>query len=409
MAWKLISKRSGIEILKNLSDSDGWRLLGDDNEANEKVTPVTGAKITTVFSAINVISQDNAILPIQVKKDSNKGKKTVKNSHVYKLLNRRANPYMNAYHFRYVMNFLCESRGNSYAWIERDEMFNPIALWPINPSEVQRMKDPTSNTWVYIIRGVAFPDYDIFHLFTFTTDGYNGTSKITHNAQLIGLKIKTHRYKARSIGNQIPGYISSDGGNTTQISTIADDWKKRIEKGDTPFLLGADFKQLMFNPQQADIVLSDKWTDTMTLSIWRMQPVMVSIHEDSNYSNAEQQNIIHAKYTLSASITAWEQEINEKLFTERNKLSENPEYVKFNINGLLKGDTTTQMEVIRTMTTLGLWNAKRVMDLMDEPYPEEGGDDYYIQGAMVKKGSEESSQQANQRMRKVETKPGKLK
>lgn len=125
----------------------------------------------------------------------------------------------------------------------------------------------------------------------------------------------------------------------------------------------------------------------MTLGIYRMQPVMVSVHEDSNYSNAEQQNIIHAKYTLSAPIAAWEQEANTKLFSERNKTASAPFYTKININGLLRGDTTAQMEMIRTMVTLGIFNQNDVLGLMDMPKVDDG-DDYYIQGAMIKKGAE---------------------
>lgn len=376
---------------------------GGHNDAGENVSVTTGEKITTVFNSINVISQDMACLPFQVRQNTKENGKVNHSDHpITRLINHRPNPYMNAYQFKYAMTFMGESRGNGYAWIERDGNGTPTALYPMSPDEVKTMKDPETGAWFYKIRGVVFPSYNIFHYRTFTTDGFNGISKIVWNAQNIGLKMKTHKYKSHIIGKTPAGYLSAKALNSTQAGTVAEGWTQQIEGGKTPFLYGdVDYKHLMFSPEQTDIIASEKWTDTMTLGIYRMQPVMVSVHEDSNYSNAEQQNIIHAKYTLSAPIAAWEQEANTKLFSERNKTASAPFYTKININGLLRGDTTAQMEMIRTMVTLGIFNQNDVLGLMDMPKVDDG-DDYYIQGAMIKKGTQPLPPTSRDRMNELD-------
>lgn len=389
-AYSLVfgSRERAFGVLSQINDAIGNPLFynGGYNDAKEVVTPSTGEKIATVFNCINVIAQDVSRLPFRVRQFTEEGKIDHPDHAITRLINNQPNPYMSAYQFRYCMTFLGESRGNSYAWIERDGNNQPIALYPIDPDQVFTIKDPNLGMWFYQINGVIFNQSDIFHYKTMSLDGFNGISKIQWNAQLIGLKMKTHKYKSHIIGKSPAGYLSAKVSGKQAVD-IAKGWTQKIETGEVPFLYGdVEYKHLMLSPEQTDIINSEKWTDTMTFGMWRIQPVMVSVHEDSNYSNAEQQNIIHAKYTLAAPIVAWEQEADRKLFSERNKTSKYPLYTKINIEGLLRGDTSAQIEMIRTMVTLGIWNQNDVLRLYDQRTVD-GGDEYFIQGAMVKKSA----------------------
>lgn len=377
-----------------LKTQAGFPYIYGSNDAGEPVSSLNGERITTIFNAINVIAQDIATADIQISRKSQKGVEVLYNDPLERLLDQQPNPYMNAYQFKYVMTFLGESRGESYAWIERDGNYQPIALWPINPNYAEPMKDEFGNRWIQI-NGVTFPYRDIFCYYTFTLDGFTGESKIVHNAQLIGLKMKTHRYKVNTIGTQVNGFLKGDV-NETQATQIAKGWKDKTAKGETPFLFGKDidYKQLMFTPEQTDIVTSEKWTDTMTLGIFRVQPVMVGNHENSNYSNAEQQSIIHTKYTLNAPKKAWEQEVFSKLISEREKAR--GKYMRLSLDHLLEGDTATMMQKIQTLTTLGVWSANNVLDALKMPHQEgDEGDKYYIQGAMIEKGKEPTQDGTN--------------
>lgn len=372
------------------------------NDAGEPVTVHSGEKITTVFNAINVIAQDIATADVRISRKGANGVEVLTNDPLEKLLDGQPNPYMNAYQFKYCMTFLGESRGESYAWIERDGNMRPVALWPLDPDQVVHMQDKKTGLRWFEIAGTTFSSRDVFCYYTFSIDGYCGYSKILWNAQNIGLKMKTHRYKNNVIGTQINGFLKGDV-TSEQAKDIAKAWKDTTSKGNTPFLAGKDldYKQLMFTPEQTDIVMSEKWTDTMTLGIFRVQPVMVGIHEDSNYSNAEQQSLNHVMFTLNAPRKAWEQECNSKLVSEREKMGSSPKYVQISFDHFLRGDNNSLMEKIRTMVTLGIWNADRVLDELGEPHQEEGGEKYYIQGAMIEKGTQPEGDQGERMMREI--------
>jgi HK97 family phage portal protein len=389
--WKRIKVASNVlfrntEALTftNFQEFSSW--FGSDNmtDSGYLVTAEKGSKITTVFSCINVISQDIGSMPVDVRQQTDKGRVKIKNS-IYRLLHNQANPYMTAYHFKYAMTFLGESLGQSFAYIERNESFEPINLWIIDPYKVSIWNEGLD--WYYLVNGVRFETYDIIHYRSFTRDGVNGISKIQWNAEIMGLKLKQNNFKAKTLGNRPPGYLT---GSVTieQKNDIIKSWKENSNSGGTPFLIGqVDYKQLMLDSKAADIVNSEKWTDVTTLGIWRMQPSMISNHERSTFTNSEQQDLAHVKYTLMPIITVWEQECNMKLFTERNKLSENPVYVKFNTNTLLRGDIEARVKYYQFMRTNGVMSANEIRMLEDmELQDDENGNKYFIQGAMIEAG-----------------------
>lgn len=359
-----------------------------DEDSGENVTPERGSKLSTVFSCLNVVAQDVAVLPKQVRRKTENGVEVV-NDQVSRLIHSRPNRYMNAYQFWFLMAFIGEGWGESLAYISRDGNDRPQELIPIRPGLCQD-KQIVDGELYYVIDNKAIHSRNIFFYSTFTMDGINGLSKIIYNGRLLGYSMKQSRHSSRSLGSQIPGVLIGKDFTEDQSNNAVNYFESFISgknKGKTPFLFGdVAYEKFMLSPEAVQAVESGKWTDQKTYSIWRVQPVMVSQHEDSNYSNAEQQNIIHATYTLSAAIIAIEQECNYKLFSERNKESDAPKYVKVNFKGLLRGDLKTQAEYIRTVRTLGINSADEIREWNDEPKQKESdkiGEKYLIQGAMI--------------------------
>lgn len=67
---------------------------------------------------------------------------------------------------------------------------------------------------------------------------------------------------------------------------------------------------------------------------------MVGDLEKSSFSNIEQQSLEFVKYTLDPWVVRWEQSIMRSLLSD----SEKKEYfVKFNLEGLLRGDYVSRM------------------------------------------------------------------
>ncbi|MCR9252283.1 MAG: phage portal protein [bacterium] len=394
MAWNL-SKRSS-----NLKQYDDWKLLSNlpSSDSEETVGYNQASKITTVFNCLNVLAQDVATLPLTVKRETANGKETVKNSNIYTIIHDKPNPWMNAWQFWFLMVFLGEGRGNSYAYIKRDSNMQVEALWPLDPSKVEPIKDSESGEWFYKVGSELFEPWEIFHYRSFTTNGVQGISKILWNASQMGIHVKQRKFKNTSISNRPPGFLAFEKSTQEQRKDSRDSWEKDLKSGRTPVLFGeVDYKQLMITPEAADIVQSEKWTDTQTIGIWRMNPVMISNHEKSTYSNTEQQGIAHVKFTLMPILKIIEQEINNKLFPESNSIIESPLYARFNPKGLMRGDLAAQTEWFRLMLTTGVYNANTVLDLDDMPHQKgDLGDKYLVQGAYVDKSQldEVNNQQA---------------
>jgi HK97 family phage portal protein len=362
---------------------------GIEKDSDQEVSADTGTGINTVFNCLNVISQDIATFPKQVRRDGNNGKEVLKNQ-LYNVLNHFPNQWENAWQFWYGMVFMGEGWGNSYAYVSnRNSQGYATELirlkpWCIKPEIID------GELWYKVNEKVAIHNRDMFHYRSFVTDKPWGESKIIYNAKTIGMKLKQQKYAAKSVGNKPPGILFIKGATEEQREANRKIWNEQV-KGEniagTPVLHGdIDYKNIMLDPVAAEIIEQNRMSDQYLMGLWRIQPSLLSMHEKSNYNVVEQQSILHVKHTLMPIATNLEQEIFAKLFPEKNKVADSPEYVKFNFKSLLRGDTATQTAFYQFLTTNGIANADEIREWEDLP-PQGGGvgKTYYIQGAMIPK------------------------
>ena len=99
-------------------------------------------------------------------------------------------------------------------------------------------------------------------------------------------------------------------------------------------------------------------------------------------SNIEQQSLEFVKYTLDPWVVRWEQSIARALLSEDEKRTY---FVKFNLEGLLRGDYASRMNGYATARQNGWMSANDIRELenLDRIPAEEGGDLYLINGNML--------------------------
>ena len=109
---------------------------------------------------------------------------------------------------------------------------------------------------------------------------------------------------------------------------------------------------------------------------------MVGDLEKSSFSNIEQQSLEFVKYTLEPWIIRWEQSISSSLLSIEEKRKY---FVKFNVDGLLRGDYQSRMNGYATARQNGWMSANDIRELenLDRISAEEGGDLYLINGNML--------------------------
>lgn len=88
------------------------------------------------------------------------------------------------------------------------------------------------------------------------------------------------------------------------------------------------------------------------------------------------------KYTLDPWVIRWEQAITKTLLSSREKPGV---YVKFNLEGLLRGDYESRMNGYAVARQNGWMSANDIRELenLDRISPEAGGDLYLVNGNML--------------------------
>jgi HK97 family phage portal protein len=373
------------------------------NYANEAVSITSGSKISTVFTAINAISQDIAKLQFNVMKDGDNGKQVLKNNPIYRLIHTSPNENTTAFNFWYSVIWNALTEGNGYAVIVRDNNFIPTELIQVKSENVTVMKEGLDV--FYRVGGEMIPSSDMLHIKMHSIDGICGLSPIMWNANVMGYKIKQERYSAQAIGTKGTGFITSQGLKEDQGQQVADQYKEAINQGKVPFLgtMGdTKWHNQMITPNEAQYIETRLQTNSEILGIYRLPPAFAQNYERATYANASQQDQVYVKHTLTPWLKLIEQECDRKLFKEANSTRSNPFYTKFNVNSILRGDIETRFNTYHNMILDGVYSADEVRELENMPPQPDGlGKKYYIQGAMREKGTEPIDNNPNEAQRSV--------
>ena len=143
------------------------------------------------------------------------------------------------------------------------------------------------------------------------------------------------------------------------------------------------YTPIAISPNEAQFLETRKFQIDEIARIFRVPPHMVGDLEKSSFSNIEQQSLEFVKYTLEPWIVRWEQSLNRALLSETEKAAY---FVKFNVDGLLRGDYQSRMNGYATARQNGWMSANDIRELenLDRIPAELGGDLYLINGNMTK-------------------------
>ena len=143
------------------------------------------------------------------------------------------------------------------------------------------------------------------------------------------------------------------------------------------------YMPISISPNEAQFLETRKFQIDEIARIFRIPPHMVGDLEKSSFSNIEQQSLEFVKYTLEPWLMRWEQAMQRAFFSqdEKRKL-----FIKFNVDGLLRGDYESRMNGYAVGIQNGFMspNDVRTLENMDLISEEKGGNQYMVNGNMVK-------------------------
>ena len=202
------------------------------------------------------------------------------------------------------------------------------------------------------------------------------------------MAIACEEFGARFFANgAAPSGVLEHPGTIRDPSRLRETWQSQFggsaNTGKVAILEeGMKYTPISISPEQAQFLETRKFQINEIARIFRVPPHMVGDLEKSSFSNIEQQSLEFVKYTLDPWLIRWEQSIFRALFSEEEKKEY---FVKFNVEGLLRGDYATRMNGYATARQNGWMSANDIRELenLDRIPAEEGGDLYLINGNML--------------------------
>ena len=144
-----------------------------------------------------------------------------------------------------------------------------------------------------------------------------------------------------------------------------------------------DYQQISIPPEEAQFLETRKFQIDEIARLYRVPPHMVGDLEKSSFNNIEQQSLEFVKYTLNPWVVRWEQSLQKALLSpaEQKRC-----FVKFNLDGLMRGDYKSRMEGYSIGRQNGWLSANDIREMENmNPIPEEeGGHLYLINGNLTK-------------------------
>ncbi len=202
---------------------------------------------------------------------------------------------------------------------------------------------------------------DVLHIPGLGFDGLVGYSPIAMAKNAIGLAIATEEYGAKFFANgAAPSGVLEHPGTIKDPSKVREAWQSQFggssNSGKVAVLEeGMKYTPISISPEQAQFLETRKFQINEIARIFRVPPHMVGDLEKSSFSNIEQQSLEFVKYTLDPWVVRWEQSIMRTLLTAEEKKTL---YVKFNVEGLLRGDYASRMNGYATARQNGWMSAK---------------------------------------------------
>lgn len=385
----------------NRTSGSSYSFFLGNSSSGKRVNQKSAMQMTAVYSCVRILSEAVASLPIHVYKYNSQGGKEKALDHpLYFLLHDEPNPEMTSFVFRETLMTHLLLWGNAYAQIIRNGKGEIVALYPLMPDRMTVDRDEYGKLYyeytistddAHTLKGstVRLEPRDVLHVPGLGFDGLVGYSPIAMAKNAIGLAIAAEEYGSKFYANgAAPSGVLEHPGTLKDPAKVRDSWSETFGGSANSHKIavleeGMKYTPISINPNEAQFLETRKFQINEIARIFRVPPHMVGDLEKSSFSNIEQQSLEFVKYTLDPWVSRWEQSMIRSLFTKEEKTTY---FIKFNVDGLLRGDYQSRMNGYAIGRQNGWMSANDIRELenLDRIPAELGGDLYLINGNMTK-------------------------
>lgn len=352
------------------------------------VTPETALTFTAVFAAINTIATDTAGLPMRVMRQGKGGGRVAVTADArYDLVYCEPNEDTTSMRLRQAAMGHVLTWGNAYLEIERLADGTPAALHLMSPKPADTWPDRTrGGRLFYQADGgrQTLPAEDVVHLAGLGWDGLCGYSPVALARQAVGLGIAAEQFGASLFGNgsvpkgaiKYPGKLTKEGKQN-----IRESWEvvhQGSTNGNRVAVLdgGMEFTPFGLPPEDSQFLQTRQFQVIEIARIYRLPPHKLGDYQHSHLANIEESNLDYLNTTLGPWLEVWEQELNRKLFTSRERAF--GLHVAHDTSALLRGNAAARAAIYSQLAANGGISPDEIRDREGlNPIPDDAGKVYF--------------------------------
>lgn len=393
-----ILSRSSRDRPVDRTAGSAWSFIFGSTASGKRVDERTAMQTTAVYACVRILAEAVAGLPLHLYRYRDDGGKEKALDHpLYTILHDEPNAEMTSFIFRETLMSHLLLWGNAYAQVVRNGRGEVVGLYPLLPDRMEVDRDKAgrivyrytpSDEARFREAAVTLPAGQVLHIPGLGFDGLVGYSPIAMAKQAIGLGMAADEYAASYLRNGAnPSGVLEHPGTLKDPTRVRDSWQGAFagsaNSGKVAVLEeGMRYQPISLSPEASQLIQTRRFQIDEIARIFRVPPHMVGDLEKSSFSNIEQQALEFVKYSLGPWVTRWEQAMHRCLLTDAEK---GALFMKFNVEGLLRGDYASRMSGYATARQNGWMSANDIRELedMDRIAPEDGGDLYLVNGNMI--------------------------
>nr|DAR19482.1 MAG TPA: portal protein [Caudoviricetes sp.] len=367
------------------ANSNFWGIHNDALTTNEEV-----------FGVISRLSNTLSSLPIREYHDYKEQRGQVSD-----LLTAEANPSMSSFQLINQLEVSRNTEGNAYAWIERDDFGVPVHLWPIDPGTITVKRNTDDNSIWYEVSSTEY------HFLVFNTEiiHVKHISPLTNVLGISPLDVLRNSLKFQKAvedfslnemdkkDNYIIKYDRSI--DPEKLKALIQNFKDMVNNNGGAIVQekGFDIDRYESQFQPGDLSTASSITRSRIATAFNVP--LSFLNESLDNGNGKSNEQIMAQFvemTLLPIVKQYESEFNRKLLT-RNQRAKGF-YFKFNVNGLLRGDTAARTNFYQMMIRNGIASSNDLRKLEELPPSDaKNADQLWITGDLYPLDSDVSERQ----------------
>lgn len=317
-----------------------------------RVTKEQAMRSTAVLACLIVRCETFSSLPVDVVRKEGRYRYPLEDDAAYRLLSMGPNDLLTSGEFWRWKQLTEDLFGNAHARIVWSGL-TAKEIWPLYGEQPRLIIDKATRKYAYEYHGDDFTPAgvysprDILHFKgPVLRSPFEGKSIIELISESIGVSIGSEQFFARllSNGNHFPGYLETD--NTLKPLDL-EAVKKQLKgfagifrAGEMRiFDRGLKYKQNQLTMKDAQLIEQLRWQLQQICGVTRVPMGAVQDLTNGTYSNTEQQDLQLGKHCIRPICVNTESVVRHKLFASTPE-----KHLRFNLDGLLRGDYKTRSE-----------------------------------------------------------------